>query len=174
LPGPNRNGFLGLDGRGLYPATSAAWTDAEAAQVRGFLASWRPSWRLPEGKFSAWHVMGISPRDDGVHYDKPVIVLVDEHCASAGDNFAGAVKGLPGVTLMGTSTAGTSGRRTDYQLPHTGVTLMLAQMASFKTDGDTYEGHGVAPDVIAAPTLDDQLLGRGDSVLEQAVLRLRP
>lgn len=172
LPTPNRGGFLGMDGRGLYLATSPVWSDAEAQQIRSFLADWKPAWQLPAGKFSDWHVMAIKAEEGHGHYDRPVIVLQDVEDFSATDNFLGALKGLPGVTLMGSASGGGSGRMADYTLPNSGLRLTLCQMASFATNGQTYDGNGVQPDIVVPTRLQDQIAGGGDGVLAAAVMRL--
>lgn len=174
LPKPNPSGFLGLFGRGLHPATSKVWAPDQAAQIRTFLSTWRPQWDLPAGKFSDWHVMGITQDSNPAaeYYGKPVIVLENEECFSATDNFLGALKGNPNVTLMGTPSGGGSGRMASYRLPKTGIELTLCQMASFSAAGYTYDGNGVTPDFLLAPKLEDQINGHGDSVLVAAVARL--
>jgi hypothetical protein len=45
-------------------------------------------------------------------------------------------------------------------------------MASFQADGRMYDGRGVEPDVIVLPTATDWI-GKGDSVLDAALERLR-
>ncbi|MYN07029.1 S41 family peptidase [Pseudoduganella aquatica] len=173
LPEPNRGGFLGMEGRGLYPAGSPVWTAEEAQQVRAFLAGWQPAWQPPAGKFSDWHVMAVRP-GDGAHgvYGKPVIVLLDESSFSATDTFLGALKGHPNVTLMGMASGGGSGRMADYTLPHSRLQMQLCQMASFTSTGQLYDGKGVQPDVAMPARLSDQLSGGGDSVLDAAAARL--
>ena len=174
LAKPNRSGFLGMHGRELHPVTSSVWNESQATLIRSFLSTWKPQWTLPAGKFSDWHVMGIAhdTNPDAGIYTRPVIVLHDEGCFSATDNFLGALKGHPGVTLMGTASGGGSGRMADYQLPHSRLALTLCQMASFSSDGRTYDGNGVAPDVVLAPKLEDHLRGKGDSMLDAALLQL--
>jgi hypothetical protein len=46
-------------------------------------------------------------------------------------------------------------------------------MASFASNGQTYDGNGVAPDVVMELKLDDRIAGHGDSVLDAAVARLK-
>ncbi len=174
LPQPNPSGFLGLHGRGLHPATSKVWTTEQAEQIRTFLKTWEPKWKLPAGKFSDWHVMSVSheTNPDAGYYDKPVIVLQDEGCFSATDNFLGALKAHPNITLMGTTSGGGSGRMADYTLPNSHLSLTLCQMASFATTGLMYDGNGVPPDVVVTPKVTDYLTGKGDSVLDAAVAKL--
>lgn len=176
LAKPNRSGFLGLHNRGLHPVTSSVWSPGQAKLIRTFLSTWKPQWTLPAGKFSDWHVMAIAhdTNPDAGLYEMPVIVLQNEECFSATDNFLGALKGHPGVTLMGTVSGGGSGRMADYQLPKSRLTLTLCQMASFSAQGLTYDGNGVPPDVVLAPKLEDHLRAKGDSVFDAAIARLAP
>lgn len=139
LPRPCAEGYLGLANRGLYPVTSKEWTEPEKQQIAHLLQGFRPEWKLPAGLWSEWHVMGIrrtyNPR--AYFYDRPVVVLCDAGCFSATDNFLGAFKGLPNVTLMGTASGGGSGRMANYTLPNTRIPLTICQMASFRTNGGT-------------------------------------
>ena len=175
LPKPNPEGFLGLSGRGLHPATSKVWDDAQRAQILAFLKTWEPKWKLPAGKFSDWHVMAISRATNpaAFTYEKPVIVLQDEGCFSATDNFLGALKGHPGITLMGTTSGGGSGRMAGYRLPNAGLQFTLCQMASFATTGLTYDGNGVPPDITIELQPADFLRSGKDTLLEAALAKLR-
>ncbi len=172
---PNPAGFLGLDGRGLHPVTSNVWSQEQAGDLQGFLSSWTPEWKLPEGKFTDWHVMALCHESNPAagYYDKPVIVLMNSTCLNAADLFLGAFKGHPRVTLMGTASGGGGGRTAVYILPHSRTSLTLCQMASFAANGRTYAGHGVEPDICMEAKLDDWIDGRGDSLLQAAVEKLK-
>ncbi len=174
LPKPNPEGFLGLFGRGLHPATSKEWSEAQRGAIAAFMKTWEPKWKLPAGKFSDWHFMGISreTNPEAYSYEKPVVVLQDEGCFSATDNFLGALKGHPGVTLLGTTSGGGSGRMASYMLPNAKVPFTLCQMASFATTGRTYDGNGVEPDVVVERKAEDALSGAGDAQLQAALERL--
>lgn len=175
LPQPCKEGYLGLFGRGLHPVTSSSWSEPQRKQISGFLDSFVPEWKLPSDKFSAWHVMAISHETNpkAYFYTNAVVVLTDAGCFSATDNFLGALKGQPNVTLLGSTSGGGSGRMTSYTLPNTGQALSICQMASFRANGDLFDGRGVAPDVMLEPKPEDHLANAGDSVLEAAMNRLR-
>jgi len=175
LPQPNPSGFLGLYGRGLHPVTSEVWKDDEKESIRAFLNTFDAKWKLPEGKFSDWHVMGIRPSTNpkAWHYIKPTVILCNAGCFSATDNFLGGFKGVENVTLIGTASGGGSGRMQSYRLPNAGFSLTICQMASFQRNGYTYDGHGVEPDVEIPARPEDALEGGGDSLLEAALKRLR-
>lgn len=175
LPKPCAEGYLGLFGRGLFPVTSTNWSPAQRKQVTSFVGKFVPNWKLPADSFSAWHVMGISPdaNPKAYYYTNAVVVLTDAGCFSATDNFLGALKGQPNVTLLGSTSGGGSGRMTAYTLPNTGLILTFCQMASFRANGDLFDGRGVDPDVVLEPKPEDHLANAGDSVLEAALQRLR-
>ena len=174
LPRPNPAGFLGLHGRSLHPPTSKVWSPDEREQIHGFLESFRPSWTLPAGKFSDWHVMAVHPRSNprAYRYEAHVCVLSNAGSFSATDNFLGGLKGLPNVTLVGTPSGGGSGRMQYYKMPNSKLPFTLSQMASYSRTGVLYDSNGVAPDVIVEAMPEDHI-GKGDAVLDAALKILR-
>ncbi len=175
LPQPCTEGYLGLAGRGLYPVTSRTWSEAQRSQIAAHLSGFKSSWTLPPGKFSDWHVMGIaaSGNPKAYFYTNQVVVLMDAGCFSATDNFLGALQGLPNVTLMGTASGGGSGRMTSFVLPNSRLPLTICQMASFRANGQIFDGQGVSPDVTVETVSDDHLVTGSDSVLTAAVKQLQ-
>lgn len=173
LPQPCAEGYLGMYGRGLHPVTSKAWSTGQREQITAFLKTFTPAWKLPldREKFSDWHIMGISAATNpkAYHYTNAVVILTDAGCFSATDNFLGALKGQPRITLLGTTSGGGSGRMASYTLPNTKLPLTICQMASFRANGDLFDGRGVAPDVVLEPKPEDHLKDGGDSVLDAAL-----
>ena len=163
-----------LGNRALYPAHWKGWSAKERKAVKKVARRFRPDWTLPKGEFSDWHYMVISPERYPVpfHYDRPVVVLTDAGCFSATDIFLGGFQGMRGVTLLGMNSGGGSGRSRSYTLPNSGLEIRLSSMASFRANGDRYDGKGVAPDIEAPYTLQD-LTGKKDTLLERAIQRLR-
>lgn len=168
----NREGYL--QDRYLHPETASVWSKAERDAIQKLAASFEPAWQPKDEEFSAWHYMVISAsRDPGIgHYDRPVVLLIDSGCFSATDIFVGAFWGWRNVTLVGTTTGGGSGRTQQVRLANSGLRVRLSTMASFRPNGKPYDGLGIDPDVVAEPTLAD-VLGKGDSVLDLAIKRLR-
>jgi hypothetical protein len=177
LPRPCAEGYLGLYGRGLHPLTSTNWTTAQHDQIAAFLRTFKPTWKLPldRTRFSDWHIMGISAATNpkAYHYTNAVVILTDAGCFSATDNFLGALKGQSNIALLGTTSGGGSGRMASYTLPNTKLPLTICQMASFRANGDIFDGRGVAPDVVLEPKPEDHLKDGGDSVLDAALARLK-
>ena len=90
----------------------------------------------------------------------------------ATDIFLGAFKGWRNVTLLGSARGGGSGRPREIKLPHGSIHVKLSTMASFQTNGQLYDGRGIAPDV-EIPISPSDLLGQTDTVLEASIKRLR-
>jgi hypothetical protein len=163
-----------LADRGLFPLDWPDWTDAQRTAITTFLRGFEPSWRLPAGKFSPWHVLVLDRADNpkAFAYAGKVVVLIDRGCFSATDVFAAALGALPSVTLVGEPTSGGSGRARGHRLPNSQVRLQLSTMASFRPDGVLFEGNGVVPDVVVA-TRPGDLIGTSDTALAKAIELLR-
>ena len=115
-------------------------------------AKFKPDWKLPAGCFSAWHYMVLERTPDtAFHYDRPLIILLDTGCFSATDIFLGGFSGHRNVTLMGTRSGGGSGRSRSEALPNSGLTVRMSTMASFRPNGQRYDGKGIAPDTGPRP-----------------------
>jgi len=157
-----------LDKRFLFPVACSVWSEAERTAVRQFAESFEPEWQPPSDGFSEWHYFVISrPRANEVDwYDRPVVVLMDSGCASATDIFLGAFKGLPNVTLLGTPSAGMSGRTRTVELSP-GFEASISTMCSFQPNGQLYN-QGIAPDRALEPIPTDWI-GESDSLLDAAV-----
>lgn len=173
IPKPAPQGFMMSD-MSAQPVTSKRWTtDAQRKQVNDFIARFKPEWKLPMEKFSAWHVLaldaGINPK--AYHYQKPLIILHDAGTFSAGDIFLGAFEDHPNTTLMGEASGGGNGWMEGYTLPNTHLPVTLCQSAKFRPNGKLYDGEGIPPKVVMEATPQD-ILGESDTVLDAAVKRL--
>lgn len=160
--------------RPTYRADWKGWSDVERAAIRDAAASFTPHWMPPEGMFSQWHYMVLSRQRSGravgdyFYYDRPVILLTNAGSFSATDGFISALADLPQVTVLGEPSGGGSGSKRGFTLPRTGLRVTLSSMASFRNNGQLFDGNGVEVDVRATPTLEDFTNGT-DSVLERAV-----
>jgi len=161
-----------IEYRPTYRRDWSGWSTEDLAAIDAVMKTFKPGFTLPPGTFSDWHFMVLKREDSHWHYDKPVIVLCDESCLSATDGFLAAFADLPKVTLMGVSSRGGSGSSRTVNLPRSGIAFRLSTMASFRPDGSTFDGKGVAVDLLAQSPPEDFITGK-DSVLDQAIQRLR-
>lgn len=173
LPRPMPDGF-NMSNMSAQPVTSSHWkTDAQRNYIGKAIKAFKPTWTLPEGKFSDFYVLAFDStmNPEAYYYDKPLIILQDSGSFSASDIFLGGFKGLPNTTLMGTASGGGNGWMESYTLPNTGLEVVLCQTAKFRPTGEPFDGLGVPPDLVMEATPRDRM-GKSDSVLDAAVRRL--
>ena len=132
--------------RFLYPRDSEEWNAQERGAIDAWLANHKLHWEYDKNKFSKLHFCVISPNQE--YYEKPVVILMDEGCFSATDIFLGAFKGVKNVKLVGYPSGGGSGYAKGYRFKASLLGCQASRMASFKNNGDLYEGNGVLPDVL--------------------------
>ena len=145
------------------------WREDERIAIDAAMQKFKPSWMMPRNLFSEWHYMVLNQRRGATtnpFADKPVVVLCNANSFSATDNFLNAFAELPQVTLVGQASGGGSGARRGFTLPRTNVRVTLSSMASFRPNGNTFDGHGVEVDVEVAPELADFVDPNHDSVLD--------
>jgi carboxyl-terminal processing protease len=95
----------------------------------------------------------------------PLAVLTDRGCASACDQFAGAVKDLHLGTLIGTRTAGVSGAAGVFsRLLNDGSVLQLTTKTFLAAGHEIIDGIGVAPDYYLPLTAKDVATGHDPDI----------
>lgn len=102
------------------------------------------------------------------NYSKPVIVLSNRATISAGEHFIIYMRASPNVTLLGDTTAGDFGYRSDYRFLPNGWTYAYSIGRVLLPDGSNLDGIGNVPDVYVRNTLDD-IYENNDLVLESAI-----
>lgn len=104
--------------------------------------------------------------DEGITYEKPVMVLIDRGTFSAGSFFALIARELPHMTLIGDTTGGGLGIPNGGQLPN-GWTYRMSISRTISNDGQNFES-GVPPDIRVI--LDPAAVEQGvDNVIERAI-----
>lgn len=166
-----RNDNNGMKERYLFPVKSEKWSLEEREFIDDFLEHFKPEYNFPKEKFLEEHITLIKKQNDKFYPNKDIIVLLNEKSFAATDVFLSALKTLPNVTLMGTTSAGGSGRKRTFVLKKSGIEIKLSTMLSFQSNGRLFHQNGIAPDIKMLPTSDD-LLGKSDSILEKARLFL--
>ena len=85
--------------------------------------------------------------------DIPILVLVDNYCASAGESMLLFLKTLENAVIIGSSSAGyqLAGNRVDLTLPNSGVPFSFGTSFGFKFDTTNVDGVGYAPDIYCDP-----------------------
>ena len=166
---PEVDESYGLERRYLHPRNSKRWNEQEKQSINRWLQTHTLNWDYNKDEFSKLHFCVISPNDEAYRYKKPVVVLMDEGGFSATDIFLGAFKGIEKVTLIGTESSGGSGYSQSFALKNTQLSFQSSRIASFKKNGDLYEGNGVIPDVYVEQKMDD--ISKGIDTQYQQALR---
>ena len=161
-----------LANRALFPA--ASFQGAAKDAVLTLAERFEPSWMPDDEAFSEWHYFVLGPLDDGntYAYREPVVILQDSGCFSATDVFLGAFAELDHVTSLGTTSGGGSGRSRRFSLAHSGLSIKLSSMTSYRPTGALYDTVGVAPDVHVEPT-PGYFIGDEDPQLDAALARIQ-
>ena len=160
--------------RYIHREQSRKFDERERSAITAFKKTFTPEWTPPEQQFSQWHYLVLAKKADDprYHYDKPVVILMDESCFSATDIFLGALKGWPGVTLIGQPSGGGSARSKSFKLPNSRIDITCASMASFQPDGKLYDTHGIEPDLIVTRPPEYYLKKGEDTILKAALDKL--
>lgn len=168
---PPAEGYLA--NRFMRPQHGFAEGTRERAALDAWLPTFAPSWTPPESGFSDWHYLVISPDADPVFGEKPVIVLMNNANFSASDIFLSGLKELRNTLFIGTASSGGSARRTEHTLPHSGLAVSLATLASFQArNSELYDGVGILPDLVVAAE-PGFFVNASDNVLDQAIGLIR-
>jgi len=115
-----------------------------------------------EGKFARLYVVPRHPV-----YDHPVIILIDERCASAADYFSYAASHLDNVTLMGRPTRGVVSSPSKLMRLPGGAEVSLVGSGLADLSGNyVVEWTGVQPDVYIPYSISDIQAGIDRDLLE--------
>ncbi|MGE3467775.1 MAG: S41 family peptidase, partial [Pyrinomonadaceae bacterium] len=102
--------------------------------------------------------------------DIPVVVLIGSKTYSAAENFAALMSQIPGVKLMGTPTAGSTGQPLILKLENVAFAAITAKR-DVLPDGTDFIGRGISPHITVNQTIEAFRNGR-DLVLERAIFEL--
>ncbi len=105
-------------------------------------------------------------------YFKPIALLISPRCISSGENWSSWFVANKKATLFGTATAGSSGRKTVYDLSNQLFKVRFVVKAYRGYLDRPLEGRGLEPDVKIAQTAADLAQGI-DTVLKTATDHLR-
>lgn len=119
--------------------------------------------------YTEWFEWNIHPK--GEHINKEILVLTDRYTISAGERAVMAFQTLPNVTLMGDTTSGAHGTMIGRELANGWFYSLVPQKVEL-SDGKSYEGIGLAPDLYSKNTLSEVASGI-DKTLQTAIDKLK-
>ena len=118
------------------------------------------------GEFSPVRERSVGPNPEGPKYRGKVAILMGPANMSSCESFLLMMKQVPGCTLVGERSYGSSGNPQPVDLGN-GVLAFVPSWKDLRPDGTCLEGTGVAPDVLVKAGPTD--FAAGDPVLEAAV-----
>lgn len=101
------------------------------------------------------------------YYKGKVIVLVNENTQSSGEFHTMAFQTAPGVTVIGSTTAGADGNVSGFYLPG-GLYTMFSGISILYPDGRESQRMGIVPDMEVKPTVQGIKEGK-DELVEKAI-----
>lgn len=147
-------------------------TDKPFPSVSCRILNYKPDYRI-NGGGTVWvkePVWEASP-DPTHYYSKPVVVLTSAITFSAAENFVAIFDAMHRGTLVGETTAGSTGDQVEFKLPGGGRARVEMEDVEFP-DGRVFEGVGIPPQVKVSPSVSDIRQGK-DAVLSRAIEILR-
>jgi C-terminal processing protease CtpA/Prc len=119
--------------------------------------------------YTEWHEWYIHPK--GSYLDQPIVVLTDRYTISAGERLVMGLETLPNTTVMGDTTNGAHGTLVGRELANGWFYSLVPQKVEMY-DGKSYEGIGLAPDILVKNSLTE-VEGGIDRTLQTAIDRLK-
>lgn len=116
--------------------------------------------------FTPWQESRVIP-DNSINFSKPIMVLTNRRVVSSAEGFTLMLKALSNTTLMGDTTAGSTGNPGIFSLPN-GWELFVSRWQVTDPDGNYVEDNGIAPDQVVRITEADRNAGK-DTILETAI-----
>jgi len=109
---------------------------------------------LSRGSLGSERIEEIYIAGKMIRNDIPILVLVDNYCASAGESMLLFLKTLENAVIVGSSSAGyqLAGNRVDLTLPNSGLPFSFGTSFGFKFDTTNVDGVGYAPDIYCDPS----------------------
>ncbi|MCC6680950.1 MAG: hypothetical protein IT445_08610 [Phycisphaeraceae bacterium] len=98
---------------------------------------------------------------------RPVAVLIDAGCVSAGETLARDFQSQANARLFGSTTAGSSSSKRSWTFPSGIATLTLSVRSRWRNDRQPIEFNGIDPDVVVEAS-PEQVQAGADSVILRA------
>lgn len=107
-------------------------------------------------------------------FPRPVAVLIDAGCISAGETLARDFARYAGGRLFGTSTAGSSSSKRQWTFPSGIATVTFSVRSRFRTDNKPIEFNGIEPDVLVEEVPAEMARGGNSAILRAEEFLKKP
>jgi carboxyl-terminal processing protease len=137
------------------------FTDADHAVLEALGSLSRPMFLMP----------GALRKPENPIYNGKLIILIDDFCASACEDFVIPFKSNGRAKLIGRPTEGSTGQPYMYDFGN-GISFRISSKRIYFPDGSQFEGVGVEPDIEIPLSIKD-LRANKDTALEKAITLAR-
>jgi hypothetical protein len=109
-------------------------------------------------------------------FPRPVAVLIDAGCVSAGETLARDFRSLAGARLFGSRTGGASSAKRTWSFPSGIASITLPVRSRWRNDGKPIEFNGIDPDVPVEAVPEELKAGNNSAILraQEYILREPP
>jgi carboxyl-terminal processing protease len=114
---------------------------------------------------------GALRKPENAIYDGKLIILIDDFCASACEDFVLPFKSSGRAKLVGRPTEGSTGQPYMYDFGN-GISFRVSTKRTYFPDGSQFEGVGVVPDLEIPLSIEDLRTNR-DTALARALALAR-
>jgi len=95
---------------------------------------------------------------------RPVAVLIDAGCISAGETLARDFRRYAGARLFGTKSAGSSSSKRQWKFPSGIAVVSFSRRSRWRADRKPIEFNGIDPDVIVEPVPEELAAGVNSAI----------
>ena len=95
---------------------------------------------------------------------RPVAVLIDAGCISAGETLARDFRRYAGARLFGTKSAGSSSSKRQWKFPSGIAVVSFSQRSRWRSDRKPIEFNGIDPDAIVEPVPEELAAGVNSAI----------
>ena len=143
------------------------WTESSplAVGLLAYRAQFDPSVGLFADSSLLWRSSASDPDAGG--YQGRLVILIDRGSLSAAEDFGMPFKDNGRATLIGETTAGSTGQPF-YHIFDNGMGFAIGTKRAYMPDGTAFEGVGIVPDICLVPRRADLYAGV-DPVLDKAI-----
>ncbi len=95
---------------------------------------------------------------------RPVAVLIDAGCISAGETLARDFRTYAGARLFGTKSAGSSSSKRHWKFPSGIAAVSFSQRSRWRADRKPIEYNGIDPDAVVEPAPEEVAAGTNSAI----------
>jgi len=102
------------------------------------------------------------------NFPRPVALLIDAGCISAGETLARDFRRYADATLMGSQTAGSSSSKRSWTFPSGLASITFSLRSRWRADGEPIEFNGIEPDEAIEAVPEEVAAGLNSAILRAA------